>query len=128
VIRRKPLFYIFNLIIPTSIITIVAIVGFFTPASTGDERTEKFNLGITTLLAMSILLLMVADQMPTTSEFVPLIGDFEIFELRSHIQIRYHISHNLYFLPMVHRSNMKINTGIVLSNTSNYKTSTIFEH
>jgi nicotinic acetylcholine receptor, invertebrate len=53
----------------------VAILGFFTPASTGDERIEKFNLGITTLLAMSILLLMVADQMPTTSEFVPLIGD-----------------------------------------------------
>ena len=75
-IRRKPLFYIFNLIVPTSIITIVAIVGFFTPASTADERTEKFNLGITTLLAMSILLLMVADQMPTTSEFVPLICDF----------------------------------------------------
>uniref|UniRef100_A0A914CGS4 Uncharacterized protein n=1 Tax=Acrobeloides nanus TaxID=290746 RepID=A0A914CGS4_9BILA len=74
VIRRKPLFYIFNLIVPTSIITIVAVVGFFTPASTGDERTEKFNLGITTLLAMSILLLMVADQMPTTSEFVPLIS------------------------------------------------------
>uniref|UniRef100_A0A914C3U8 Uncharacterized protein n=1 Tax=Acrobeloides nanus TaxID=290746 RepID=A0A914C3U8_9BILA len=74
VIRRKPLFYIFNLIIPTSIITFVAILGFFTPASTGDERVEKFNLGITTLLAMSILLLMVADQMPTTSEFVPLIA------------------------------------------------------
>ena len=63
-----------NLLVPTSIITVVAIFGFFTPATTGDDRTEKFNLGITTLLAMSILLLMVSDQMPTTSEFVPLIG------------------------------------------------------
>ncbi|CAI5451819.1 unnamed protein product [Caenorhabditis angaria] len=76
VIQRKPLYYLVNLIIPTSIITIVAITGFFTPASTDDDRTEKINLGITTLLAMSILMLMVSDQMPTTSEFVPLIAWF----------------------------------------------------
>uniref|UniRef100_A0A7E4VY85 Acetylcholine receptor subunit alpha-type deg-3 n=1 Tax=Panagrellus redivivus TaxID=6233 RepID=A0A7E4VY85_PANRE len=76
VIRRKPLYYVINLILPTSIITIVAITGFFTPASTSDDRTEKINLGITTLLAMSILMLMVSDQMPTTSEFVPLIAWF----------------------------------------------------
>ncbi|KAL7077331.1 hypothetical protein ACQ4LE_003059 [Meloidogyne hapla] len=76
VIRRKPLYYVINLILPTSIITLVAITGFFTPASTADDRTEKINLGITTLLAMSILMLMVSDQMPTTSEFVPLIAWF----------------------------------------------------
>uniref|UniRef100_A0A914I3G9 Uncharacterized protein n=1 Tax=Globodera rostochiensis TaxID=31243 RepID=A0A914I3G9_GLORO len=76
VLRRKPLYYVINLIIPTSIITLVAITGFFTPASTADDRTEKINLGITTLLAMSILMLMVSDQMPTTSEFVPLIAWF----------------------------------------------------
>ncbi|KAI1727934.1 neurotransmitter-gated ion-channel ligand binding domain-containing protein [Ditylenchus destructor] len=76
VLRRKPLYYVINLIIPTAIITLVAITGFFTPASTADDRTEKINLGITTLLAMSILMLMVSDQMPTTSEFVPLIAWF----------------------------------------------------
>ncbi|KJH46589.1 Neurotransmitter-gated ion-channel ligand binding domain protein [Dictyocaulus viviparus] len=37
VIRRKPLYYV----IPTSIITIVAITGFFTPTSTSSERDEK---------------------------------------------------------------------------------------
>ncbi|KAJ1366180.1 Acetylcholine receptor subunit alpha-type deg-3 [Parelaphostrongylus tenuis] len=76
VIQRKPLYYVVNLIIPTSIITVVSITGFFTPASTDDDRTEKINLGITTLLAMSILMLMVSDQMPTTSEFIPLIAWF----------------------------------------------------
>ncbi|VDM83101.1 unnamed protein product, partial [Strongylus vulgaris] len=45
VIQRKPLYYIVNLIIPTSIITMVSITGFFTPASTDDDRTEKINLG-----------------------------------------------------------------------------------
>lgn len=29
-LRRKPLFYLINLIIPTAIITLIAIVGFFT--------------------------------------------------------------------------------------------------
>uniref|UniRef100_A0AC34QMV7 Uncharacterized protein n=1 Tax=Panagrolaimus sp. JU765 TaxID=591449 RepID=A0AC34QMV7_9BILA len=80
VLRRKALYYLVNLIIPTSVITIVAVTGFFTPASTSDDRTEKINLGITTLLAMSILMLMVSDQMPTTSEFVPLIAWFYLIE------------------------------------------------
>ncbi|VDN93453.1 unnamed protein product [Brugia pahangi] len=101
IIRRKPLYYVVNLIIPTTILTLgffnlkivkaslnvadvsrvqsgkcrMAIVGFFTPASTNDERTEKITIGITALLAISILMLMVSDQMPTTSDFVPLIGD-----------------------------------------------------
>ncbi|PIO57126.1 hypothetical protein TELCIR_21471, partial [Teladorsagia circumcincta] len=41
VIRRKPLYYVINLVIPTSIITIVAITGFFTPTSSSSERDEK---------------------------------------------------------------------------------------
>ncbi|ETN73305.1 Neurotransmitter-gated ion-channel ligand binding domain protein [Necator americanus] len=34
VVRRKPLYYIVNLVIPTSVITMVAVTGFFTAAST----------------------------------------------------------------------------------------------
>ncbi|CAP39790.1 Protein CBR-DES-2 [Caenorhabditis briggsae] len=75
-LRRKPLFYLVNLIIPTSIITLIAIVGFFTTSSASGMREEKVSLGITTLLSMSILMLMVSDQMPTTSTFIPLIGWF----------------------------------------------------
>ncbi|KAL3994729.1 Neurotransmitter-gated ion-channel ligand binding domain family protein [Acanthocheilonema viteae] len=76
IIRRKPLYYIVNLIIPTTVLTLVAIVGFFTPASTSDERMEKITIGITALLAVSVLMLMVSDQIPTTSDFVPLIAWF----------------------------------------------------
>ncbi len=43
------------------------------------ERIEKVNLGITTLLALSLLLLMVSDQMPRTSDFVPYIGMLSAF-------------------------------------------------
>uniref|UniRef100_A0AC35U7G0 Neur_chan_LBD domain-containing protein n=1 Tax=Rhabditophanes sp. KR3021 TaxID=114890 RepID=A0AC35U7G0_9BILA len=76
VIRRKPLYYIVNLVVPTSVITLVAVTGFFTPASTSNERREKLSLGIDSLLAMSILMMMVSEQMPTTSDYVPLFGLF----------------------------------------------------
>ena len=75
VMRRKPLFYIVNLIVPTAIITMIALVGFFMPSNADGERVEKVTLGITTLLSMSILLLMVSDSMPTTSSYIPLIGE-----------------------------------------------------
>ncbi|VDL84342.1 unnamed protein product [Nippostrongylus brasiliensis] len=42
----------------------------------GDPAKTALLHRITTLLAMSILMLMVSDQMPTTSEFVPLIAWF----------------------------------------------------
>ncbi|KAF7640023.1 hypothetical protein Mgra_00000468 [Meloidogyne graminicola] len=76
IVRRKPLYYIVNLVLPTSVITLVAVTGFFTPASTSNERREKLSLGIDSLLAMSILMMMVSEQMPTTSDYLPLFGIF----------------------------------------------------
>lgn len=73
-IRRKPLFYVFNLIAPSVVITVVALVGFFSPQTAHGEREERVTLGITTLLSMSVLLMMVSDEMPATSDTVPLIG------------------------------------------------------
>uniref|UniRef100_A0A8R1HYV6 Neur_chan_memb domain-containing protein n=1 Tax=Caenorhabditis japonica TaxID=281687 RepID=A0A8R1HYV6_CAEJA len=75
VIRRKPLYYMINLVIPTSIITIVAVTGFFTPTSSSSERDEKLYLGINTLLTMSVMMLMVCNQMPSTSTYVPLMSE-----------------------------------------------------
>uniref|UniRef100_A0A914DZY8 Uncharacterized protein n=1 Tax=Acrobeloides nanus TaxID=290746 RepID=A0A914DZY8_9BILA len=75
-IQRKPLFYLINLIAPTSVITLIAIIGFFSSSTVHDTREEKITLGITTLLSMSILIFMVSDQMPSTSSFIPLIGWF----------------------------------------------------
>nr|CAD2169557.1 unnamed protein product [Meloidogyne enterolobii] len=59
VIQRKPLYYIVNLVLPTSIITVVAVTGFFTPSSSSSERDEKLYLGINTLMTMMLMLLMV---------------------------------------------------------------------
>ncbi len=74
VLKRRPLFYIVNLVVPTSVITLVSSIGFFSPSNAEGQRGEKISLGITTLLAMSILLMIISNQMPNTSQFVPLMG------------------------------------------------------
>uniref|UniRef100_A0A7E4V9H0 Neur_chan_LBD domain-containing protein n=1 Tax=Panagrellus redivivus TaxID=6233 RepID=A0A7E4V9H0_PANRE len=74
VIKRKPLYYVINLVIPTSIITVVAVTGFFTPSSSSSERDEKLYLGINTLLTLLIMMLMICSSMPSTSNYVPLMG------------------------------------------------------
>lgn len=67
-------FYIINVVIPAIIVTFINFVGFFTPSSNLGDRNEKITLGITTLLAMTVILLQIAEQVPRTSESTPLIG------------------------------------------------------
>ncbi|CAJ0948330.1 unnamed protein product, partial [Mesorhabditis belari] len=78
VLRRSPSYYIFSLVIPSAFITVVTIVGFFTPHSTTGENTEKVSLGVTALLSMAIIMMMVSDEVPATSEVIPLIGKYYI--------------------------------------------------
>ena len=69
-IRRRTIYYTFNIIIPCVILSLLTIAGFILPAASG----EKVTLGLTTLLAFSVFMLLIAESMPATSEFVPLIG------------------------------------------------------
>ena len=41
VIKRRPLFYIFNMILPCMIITIVAMLGFLVPPDSGEVINNK---------------------------------------------------------------------------------------
>ncbi|CAL1537662.1 unnamed protein product [Lymnaea stagnalis] len=70
VIRRRPLFYIFNMILPCILITLVALLGFYIPSDSG----EKVTMGITTLLSMTVFMMLVTENMPPTSDVLPLIG------------------------------------------------------
>ncbi|VDI17641.1 neuronal acetylcholine receptor subunit alpha-10-like [Mytilus galloprovincialis] len=70
VIKRRPLFYMFNLVMPCILITLVALLGFYMPSESG----EKVSMGITTLLSMTVFLMIVADSLPPSSSDVPLIG------------------------------------------------------
>ncbi|XP_064614604.1 neuronal acetylcholine receptor subunit alpha-10-like [Liolophura sinensis] len=67
---RRPLFYLFNMVMPCVLITMVALLGFYMPSDSG----EKVSMGITTLLSMTVFLMIVAENMPPTSDVVPLIG------------------------------------------------------
>ena len=73
-IRRKTLFYFNNLIVPCFLITALGLLTFLLPPATG----ERVTLVITTLLAMTVFMLMIAEKTPTTSKVTPLIGKFFI--------------------------------------------------
>ncbi|EYB88384.1 hypothetical protein Y032_0248g92 [Ancylostoma ceylanicum] len=77
-IKRNPSYYLFTLIIPSAFITIVTVIGFFTPHSSTGENTEKVSLGVTALLSLAIILMMVSDKLPATSNTVPLLGQYYI--------------------------------------------------
>ena len=72
--RRKPLFYVFNMILPCLLITLVALLGFYIPNDSG----EKVSMGITTLLSMTVFLMLVTESMPPTSDVLPLVGQSPI--------------------------------------------------
>ncbi|GMT09591.1 hypothetical protein PFISCL1PPCAC_888, partial [Pristionchus fissidentatus] len=77
-IKRNPSYYLFTLIIPSAFITIVTVIGFFTPHSSTGENTEKVSLGVTALLSLAIILMMVSDKLPATSDSVPLLGQYYV--------------------------------------------------
>jgi len=70
VVKRKVLFYMFNIIFPCLWLALLSVMTFWLPPDSG----EKITLGITVLLAFSVFMLLVAESMPKTSESVPLIG------------------------------------------------------
>ncbi|XP_013393012.1 neuronal acetylcholine receptor subunit non-alpha-2 isoform X2 [Lingula anatina] len=69
-IRRRTLYYLINVIFPCLWLSILSLLGFWLPPDSG----EKITLGITVLLAFSVFMLLIAENMPATSDFVPLIG------------------------------------------------------
>ena len=73
-IKRKPLYYVFNLIVPCALIATLTLIKYFLPPESG----EKVGLGITVLLAMTVFLLLVADTLPSTSDSIPLLGQYFI--------------------------------------------------
>ncbi|XP_038075477.1 neuronal acetylcholine receptor subunit alpha-10-like [Patiria miniata] len=72
-LQRKPLYYIYNLIMPCILLSSLAMLGFFMPYDVG---VVKVSLSITLILSLTVFLLLVAEMMPRTSEEVPLIGQY----------------------------------------------------
>ena len=70
--KRKSLFYIFNLIIPTFLISSLTICVFYLPA--GDEK--KITLSLSLLFALVVFFLLISKIIPPTSIVVPLISKY----------------------------------------------------
>ncbi|XP_037311827.2 acetylcholine receptor subunit delta [Pungitius pungitius] len=77
VIKRKPLFYIVNIIIPCVLISFLASLVYYLPADSG----EKMTLSISVLLAQSVFLLLISQRLPETSMSVPLIVKYLMFNM-----------------------------------------------
>lgn len=70
VIRRRPLFYTVNLLLPSVFLMVMDIVGFYLPPDSG----ERVSFKITLLLGYSVFLIIVSDTLPATAIGTPLIG------------------------------------------------------
>ncbi|KAK0051337.1 nicotinic acetylcholine receptor subunit type D [Biomphalaria pfeifferi] len=69
-LRRRTLYYTHNVIIPCVMLSSLTLLVFWMSPDSG----EKVTLGLTVLLAFSVFMLLIAENMPATSNFVPLIG------------------------------------------------------
>ncbi|KAI6197346.1 hypothetical protein M3Y94_01212900 [Aphelenchoides besseyi] len=76
-IRRNPMYYLFTQLLPSTFISIT-MIGSFTPHNTSGENQEKVTLGATAGMAIVIILMMIADKLPATSETLPLLGKFYV--------------------------------------------------
>ncbi|XP_069042860.1 acetylcholine receptor subunit epsilon isoform X1 [Lepisosteus oculatus] len=78
IIQRKPLFYIINIIVPCVLISSLVVLAYFLPAQAGGQ---KLTVSISVLLAQTVFLFLIAQQIPETSLSVPLIGKYLIFSM-----------------------------------------------
>lgn len=66
------MYYILNFLTPCVLMSALTILGFFLPVESG----ERMNVGVTVLLSLTVILLLLAEELPATSEVVPLISRY----------------------------------------------------
>jgi len=71
-IRRRTLYYMYNVVFPCVIMSALTLLVFCLPPDSG----EKVTMGITVLLSFSVFLLRMGEDLPETSEFIPLLSTF----------------------------------------------------
>ena len=72
--RRKYTFYFMYIILPCLILSGMVLATFLLPVQCG----EKISLGVSILVAISVFLLLVAENVPDTSDSVPVIGEYKL--------------------------------------------------
>uniref|UniRef100_A0A3Q3QS11 Uncharacterized protein n=2 Tax=Monopterus albus TaxID=43700 RepID=A0A3Q3QS11_MONAL len=70
--KRRPLLYVINFLLPILFFLCLDLSSFFI----SDERGEKLGFKVTVMLAISVLLLILNDILPSMSNKTPLIGTY----------------------------------------------------
>lgn len=73
-IKRRPLLYVINIILPVFFFLVLDLMSFFIDAS----GTDKLSFKVTLLLSISVLLLILNDTLASTADKIPLIGESNI--------------------------------------------------
>ncbi len=72
--KRKPLYYVMNVVVPAIMLSLLVLLVLRLPPESG----EKISMGVTLLLSFAVYILMVSENVPNTSEGVPLIGELKL--------------------------------------------------
>ncbi|XP_012990464.3 5-hydroxytryptamine receptor 3A [Esox lucius] len=70
VIKRRPMLYVVNLLIPSSFLMLIDILSFYLPPHSVDRASFKMTL----ILGYTVFLLIMNDLLPSTANGTPLIG------------------------------------------------------
>ncbi|XP_031430124.1 5-hydroxytryptamine receptor 3A-like [Clupea harengus] len=70
VIKRRPMLYVVNLLIPSSFLMIIDILSFYLPPHSVDRASFKMTL----ILGYTVFLLIMNDLLPSTANGTPIIG------------------------------------------------------
>ncbi|XP_077983464.1 neuronal acetylcholine receptor subunit alpha-6-like [Glandiceps talaboti] len=77
VLKRRPLYYLINILLPCLILAVLTLMVLSLPPESG----EKMSFGVSLLIALSVFNLMVAEIIPPSSDSVPMLVQFLIFNL-----------------------------------------------
>ncbi|XP_075045725.1 5-hydroxytryptamine receptor 3A-like [Mixophyes fleayi] len=97
IIRRRPLFYTVNLIMPSMFLMIMDIAGFYLPPESG----ERVSFKITLLLGYSVFLIIVSDKLPAAG--APLIGVYFIVCM---VLLVINLAESIFIVRIVHQQNL----------------------
>ena len=70
---RRPLYYVLNVIIPTILLNILSLLVFHLPVESG----EKLSLGVTVMLAYTVVLLIIFDLTPASGQNLPIVCEYD---------------------------------------------------